>query len=206
MKRVENINLGGKKFTIDQDAYHELDDYLQSIRGRFSNSNGVDDILYDIETRLSELFEENKQGSDIITIEKVKKVKSIMGMPSDFESEVGGSAHTSNDNYSTEKRLFRNNEDKVVAGICSGLAAYWGLESPILTRILFVMLAFSGIGVIPYIVLWIFVPEAKTTSDKLTMHGEKINIDTIAKSVEEGITDIKDTLEDLGKNIKNKMH
>ncbi len=206
MKRVENINLGGKKFTIDQDAYYELDDYLQSIRGRFSDSTGVDDILYDIETRLSELFEENQKGSEIITMDKVTKVKSIMGMPSDFESEIGRSTHNNNDNYSTEKRLFRNCEDKVIAGVCSGLSAYWGLESPILTRILFVMLAFSGIGVIPYIVLWIFVPEARTTSEKLSMHGERINIDTIAKSVDESITDIKDTLEDLGKNIKNKMN
>jgi len=66
-------------------------------------------------------------------------------------------------------------------------------------------MAFTGVGILPYIVLWVVIPEAKTASDRLSMYGEDINIDTIAKSVEESLIDIKDTLGDLHKNFKKKM-
>ncbi len=205
MKKVENINLGGKKFTIDQDAYDELDSYLHSIEKKFSASSGVDDIVYDIETRLAELFEENQLGSSIITLEKVQKVKAIMGTPSDFSSHDEFYMHSDSEGNYAQKRLFRDPDDKVVAGVASGLTAYFGLGSPLLFRALFVAMAITGVGMLPYFLLWLFVPVAKTTSDKLSMYGEKINIETIAHSVEESLTDIKDTLEDLGKNLKNKM-
>ncbi len=203
MKKVENINLGGKQFTIDTDAYTDLDNYLNSIERRFAGSSGSDDIIFDIESRLAELFEENERGSSIITLEKVRQVKLIMGTPSDFDSSDTHSVYEAD--HRDTKRLFRDPDQKVVAGVASGLSAYYGFSSPAIFRILFVLLAMVGIGILPYILLWLFVPIAKTSSDRLAMHGEKINIETIANSVEESITDIKDTLEDLHKNIKQKM-
>jgi len=206
MKKVVNINLGGKPFTIDHDAYDELDSYLHSIKKRFSNSSGMEDILYDIESRLAELFEENEHGSTIITMKKVQTVKSIMGTPNDFDSDEN-ITYADNESYSsTQKRLFRDPDDKVIAGVASGLSAYLGIKSSNLVRAMFLLAFFmGGIGFLPYLALWVFVPEARTASDRLAMYGEKINIDTIANSVEESLTDIKDTLEDIHNKVKSKM-
>lgn len=201
MKKVVNINLGGKKFTIDEDAYSALDKYLSTINKHFSTSSGFEDIMYDIEARISELFDEDKDGTTIITMDKVNKVQAIMGKPSDFGAEEPVVEHTSQ----VEKRFFRNPDNKMIAGVASGLAAYLGFEKPLLLRVLFLVVAISGIGILPYIILWIFIPEARTASDRLAMHGEEINIESIANVVEEGIIDIKDTIEDLGKNFKSKI-
>ncbi|MBT8228847.1 MAG: PspC domain-containing protein, partial [Bacteroidia bacterium] len=83
--------------------------------------------------------------------------------------------------------------------------AYFGIHDPIILRILFVILAISGIGVLPYIILWIAVPEAKTSSDRLAMRGEDININSIANKVEEGLNEIKDKIVDLSKDLKMKV-
>jgi len=210
MKKVVNINLGGRAFTINEDAYSNLERYLKAIERHFSGSDGMEDILYDIENRMAELFVEDEKNGSIITIEKIEKVKSIMGRPEDFggeeydETETRSKTYT-NFNYRTGKRLFRDPDDQVIAGVASGLSAYLGINDPIFLRILFVILGFSGVGVLPYIILWIAVPAARTSSDRLSMKGEDINIDSIAKTVEDTLIDIKDKIEDFSKDLKTKV-
>lgn len=201
MKKVVNINLGGNKFTIDEDAYAALDKYLSTINKHFSSSSGFEDIMYDIEARISELFDESKDGTEIITMEKVEKIQRIMGKPSDFGAEEA----IADNSGPINKRFFRNPDNKMIAGVASGLAAYMGFDKPILLRAAFLILSMSGLGILPYFILWIFIPEARTASDRLAMHGEEINIETIASVVEDGFTDIKDTIGDLGKNLKSKI-
>lgn len=202
MKKVVNINLAGKQFTIDEDAYSALDKYLNTINKHFSSSAGFEDIMYDIEDRISELFEEGMQGSQIITMEKVSAMQKTMGTPEDFGAI---SDEPTSDHRRVEKRFFRNTENKVVAGVASGLAAYLGIENILLVRALFLFIALSGIGILPYLVLWIFIPEAKTASDKLAMRGEDININSIAHAVEDGVSEIKETFSELHKNFKENM-
>jgi len=207
MKKVININLGGKSFTVNEDAYTKLDKYLRSIERHFAKSSGYEDILYDIENRIAELFEEDEKNGTIITNEKVEKIVSIMGKPEHFDDEfVDDEPETfSNPYIKTGKRLFRDPDDIVIGGVAAGLSSYFGIKDPIFLRIFFVILGFSGIGVLPYLILWIAVPSAKSSSDRLAMKGEDINIDSIAKKVEESILDLKDKLEDLGNDLKSKI-
>lgn len=203
MKKVEHINLGGIKFTIDIDAYDKLESYMSAIERRFTGFDGKKDIVEDIEIRLAELFIEDTQGGEIITLEKLDRIQKIMGMPKEFGDEYYAAEP---EKEYVEKRLFRDPDDKVIAGVAAGLAAYFGISNPTIVRVMFVFLLFSGLGTIIYLVLWLFIPKAKTTAHKLAMHGEPINIETIGKSVEESLTDIKETIEDLHQNLKKKMN
>ena len=210
MNKVININLGGKQYTIDEDAYYDLDKYLKAIKKHFTGNNGHDTIIYDIEVRISELFDDYLKGQSIVDIQSVKKMKGIMGMPSDFgytstDTDDRHADHNGTKGEFHEKRLFRDPESKMIAGVASGLTAYYGWHSPLLFRLLFVLMAFTFVGILPYILLWIFVPAAKTSGDRLAMNGEEINIDSIARSVEESFMDIKETIEDIGMTIKKKM-
>jgi len=206
MNKVVNINLGGKKFTIDEDAFQVLDKYLNTINNHFSKSQGFEDIMYDIEIRLSELFEEAEGYGGIVSVKQVDQVMKIMGSPSDFGANESNAKSQKNMNsHANPKRLFRDPENKVIAGVASGLAAYMGIQDPLIVRLGFVFFLCLGIGILPYILLWALVPKALTASDRLAMKGEKININTIGKNIEDGFEDIKETLEDLHKNFKEKV-
>jgi len=201
MNKIVNINLGGYPFTIDEDAYADLRNYLNTLHAHFQTSDGADEIMYDIEVRLAELFTENKGGQDIINIKNLNDAISIMGTPADFgaalDEEVPVNRATSKSKKSRKtksgRRLFRDPDDKVIGGVCSGLSAYFGIADPLWLRIFALILIFTGgIAVIPYIILMIIVPEATSSADKLAMKGEPINIDTIAKTVKHEVEDLVD--------------
>ena len=216
MKKVINVNLAGKAFTIDEDAYTELNKYLNNLERHFSRSQGSEDIIYDIEARIAELFEEDRTGGNIVSILKVNNMKSTMGMPEDFASDEKQdySSSTSkkkkkakNKNATGHKRrLFRDPENKVFGGVAAGLTAYFGIKDPIILRIVILLLFFGfGTGLLIYIILWIAIPEAKSSSDFLAMRGEDINIDNIARTVEDGFNDLKDKFEEFGNDLNTRM-
>jgi len=205
MKKTVNINLGGKPFVIDEDAYYEMQKYLNAIEKHFSHSEGFEDIMDDIEVRIAELLEEGNAGQ-IITKQKLESVKGIMGRPKDFGSFADDS-HTHNRGHrgTIPKRLFRDPENKVIAGVCSGLATRLGIEDPIVIRIIFVLLGIFSLGIFIYLILWIAVPYAKTRNDFLSMKGMDVTIQNIAKSLEDGFLEIKDTFEEISDDFKSKM-
>ncbi len=213
MNKIFNINLGGYPFVIDDDAYDHLKWYVETIKSHFADSEGCEEIVGDIEVRMAELFEEKLSGQSIISKKELDEVIKIMGTPEDFgaqaKSDFGTSTATGSDKkkkykIKTGKRLFRDEEDKVIGGVCSGIAAYLGIEDPLWVRLITVVLIFSGIGFIPYILLWIIVPAAKTSGDRLSMKGEPVNIHNIGKMVEEGIEDFSEKVSDLGKDLGGK--
>ena len=208
MNKIFNINLGGYPFTIDDDAYQVLNRYLNTINRPFSKSEGCEDILSDIEARIAELFNEHLKGQPIVSIREVEKVIEIMGRPEEFgaedESERTYSSKSSRE-FKTGKRFFRDPDEKIIGGVCSGLSSYLGIEDPVWLRIAFaVSLFMAGTGVLIYIILWAAIPEAKTSGDKLAMKGEKINVSNIAKKVEEEINNLSDTISELTKEFKTK--
>lgn len=207
MKKVIHINLAGRAFVIDIDAYDKLDRYLAAIERQFKRSEGFEDIMFDIENRIAELLEEDSPNM-VITASKVEMVIHTMGSPEDYGTEEDAEERTSKSipKFKTGKKLFRDPENKIVAGVASGLSAYFGISDPIIIRILFVISTMSGgLGLITYIILWIAVPQAETSSDFLAMRGEEINIDNIARTVEDSLKDLKDTIEDISKGIRTKM-
>lgn len=217
MNKIFNVNLGGYAFTIDENAYHHLNKYLDTIKRHFSDSEGCEEILYDIEVRMAELFQDRMKGKSIVSSKELDEVIKILGRPEDF-----GAASMDDEEYDaqktnkkrsrakikTGKRLFRNPDEKVFGGVASGIAAYFGISDPVWVRLGLVILIPSGLTFFAYILLWIIVPEAKTAGDKLEMRGEDVNVSNIAKTVEDELKDLSDRLTEmtkgLGKEFKSK--
>lgn len=215
MNKIFNINLGGYPFTIDDDAYRSLDKYLSTIKRHFSKSEGCDDIISDIEIRIAELFNEHLKGQPIVGLREVNKVMTVMGTPEEFgaaeEDEVKSSRteHSSNKNTSdsgikTGKRFFRDPDNKIIGGVSAGLSSYFGIQDPIWIRLLFALGFITGLGVMLYLILWIAIPEAQTSGDKLAMKGEKIDVTNIARKVEEEMNNLADTISEMTKEFKSK--
>ena len=172
MKKVININFQGRVIPIEETAYEILKQYVDSLRRYFINEEGREEIINDIESRIAELFGETlKKGGTCITDEDVKAVISSIGRPEDFDGDeekvksrvYEESGNNKNYTYTKAERFYRSENDKIVAGVCGGLAAYFGID-PIIVRILFVVFSFGfGFGFIAYIVLWIAVPSTAST-------------------------------------------
>jgi phage shock protein PspC (stress-responsive transcriptional regulator) len=212
MKKTTNINLGGLPFVIDEDAYGSLERYLETIRRHFSYSEGCEEILEDIEIRIAEIFESKQGGRHIISMKEIKEVIDIMGKPQDFGAETMyeesfNSTNTTTEEqyeYRTGKKLYRDVDRKIFGGVCSGFAAYFGIQNLFIFRLIVAILAWSGIGLFLYFVLWLVLPPAVTVADKLEMKGEPVNVSNIAKKVEQEISDIGKMITDLGKDLKNR--
>jgi phage shock protein PspC (stress-responsive transcriptional regulator) len=195
MKKTVTINLNGLVFYIDEDAYNRLHAYLEKLTNWFRKKEGAEEIITDIETRIAELFEEKvKPGVGVVTLPMVEEVIKIMGEPEEFEDTDAGyeKKTTGNTYFKAPKRLYRDIDDRVFGGVCSGIAAYFNIDV-VLVRVIFAILPFVSVGVIIpiYIVLWIAVPPAVTTAQKLQMRGEPINISNIEKTIKEEYEDVK---------------
>ncbi|MEE9437469.1 MAG: PspC domain-containing protein [Saprospiraceae bacterium] len=217
MNKIHNINLGGYPFTIDEDAYHELNKYLAEIENHFSSSEGCEDILDDIEARIAELFSESLDGRGIVTRKELQKVINVMGTPADFGAEStdndfyqeskddGSGKKKSYKKIKTGKRLYRDGEDKVIGGVCAGVASYFGIEDPIWVRLSFLAMIFiGGVSILLYPLLWVIVPEAKTAGDKLKMKGEPATVSNIAKTIEEELEELSDKITEISKGFGTK--
>lgn len=195
MKKTLTVNLGGTVFHIDEDAYRLLDNYLCNLRLHFHKQEGAEEIVNDIENRISELFAEKlSAGSQVITIADVEEVIARMGKPEDFgedteeEEPKKTTGQTGAQQGATiRRRLYRNPDDKILGGVISGLAAYLNWDVTVLRLIMFVVLI-CGYGVlIPiYIICWLVIPEARTAAEKLNMRGEDITIENIGRTVTDG--------------------
>jgi phage shock protein PspC (stress-responsive transcriptional regulator) len=188
MKKTINVNLNGRVFTIDEDAYHLLDNYLDNLRIYFGKEDGAAEIIADFESRIEELFSEKiRRGYQVINLSHVEEVIARVGKPDDF-SEKNGAAEEKETVHpadkSAKKKFFRNPEDKIIGGVCSGISAHFGWDI-LLIRIVFIILIFAtSLWMIPaYLLVWIFFPEAKTAEQKLQMRGEAITVENIGKMV-----------------------
>ena len=195
MNKTVNMNLGGFFFHIDEDAYQKLNRYFDAIK-RSLSSDGREEIMNDIESRISELFSEKlNTDKQVLGIKDVDDVIAIMGQPEDYKIEDNDAPET---NYSfassgKSKKMYRDTENGILGGVSSGLGHYFGVDS-VWIRIALVLLVFAGFGtgIVAYLVLWIVIPEAKSTSEKLEMRGEPINISNIEKKVKEEFSSISD--------------
>lgn len=302
MKKVININFQGRVVPIEENAYDILKQYVESLRRYFANEEGKDEIINDIESRIAELFGETlKKGSTCITDEDVNNIIKSMGRPEEFDdeeakvhSQLGGNA-TEETNYTKEtftnsgRRLFRDENNKVLGGVCSGIAHYFGID-PLIVRILavvgnvfsfwtylilwiaipssanqvigsarkrllrdmddkiiggvcsglghyfgvkvwiprllflvpflsfvtrwhhlgifgfpnFISLSFSPGATLLYIILWMILPEAITSADKLEMKGERVDLNSIKNTIQTDMEGFKGRAEKFGADLKNR--
>ena len=198
MKKNFTVNICGTIFNIDEDAYEQLNQYLLSLKEHYNNEEGRDEILGDIESRIAEmLIEKTESNVKVVTLADIQSVIAIMGQPDEFEGQTAPKAETK-----AARRLFRDPDNKVVGGVCSGIAAYFNMDKTII-RILFIVAILLGFsGVLVYLVLWMSIPEAKTTVERLEMKGEKINLNNIEKNIKEEFSQIKDKFKEMGQEAK----
>jgi phage shock protein PspC (stress-responsive transcriptional regulator) len=191
MKITVSINLGGYSFNIDEDAYAELKHYLKNLELHFAGEESSSEILSDIETRMAELFRTKITGyKQVINIDDVRQVISVLGTPEDISDNDGPSPR---DKFSTPgyHRMYRDPDHRVIGGVCSGMGAYWDID-PVIVRIIFVALALGGgLGVLVYLILYIVIPEAKTTAQKIEMKGNPVNIHNIKDSVKKEFDNVR---------------
>jgi len=215
MKKTYNINLGGIVFHIDEDAYDLLDKYLSNLRIHFNKEEGAEEIVHDMELRISELFSERlNEKNQVITLKDVEEIIAQMGKPEEFSEDATQDTNEYIKEEKTPKRLFRDPDNKVIGGVCSGIAAYFGWDVTIL-RILLIILAFpifwNGAFIIKgivlfYIIAWIIIPEANTATDKLSMKGMKVNVENIGKTVTDGFEKVNDYVKsDKPRSILHKI-
>jgi len=181
MNEVTNIHLGRQAFTISVTAYHTLKAYLKEIEAQVHDTEVIDEV----ELRMAEILgERGISGEKVILPEDVDYLKQQLGNPADFSEDED----TASDRPAVDpapKRLFRDTENAMIAGVSSGLAKYFGLDV-VLVRIIFAVLAIfgGGVGILIYVVLWLIVPPATTSSEKLQMQGKSVTIESLKKSVD----------------------
>ncbi len=200
MNKTVNINLGGYFFHIDENAYQKLQHYLDAIARSLSDDpQGKKEIIADIEARISELLSEKiTDKRQVVNESQIDEIIAIMGQPEDY----GDGEDIEQPKQKTVKKLFRDNDDKFLGGVCSGLGYFVGVDN-IWVRLFFLVITLLGygFGILAYIILWILVPVAKTTSEKLEMKGEPVNIDNIEKKIREDIDFLSQKLKNGADNI-----
>lgn len=215
MKKTININLAGTFFHIDEDAYGKLSRYLDAIRKSLADPQGGEEIIRDIEGRIAELFSEKiENNTQVISLKELDEVIAVMGQPEDYMvdeeifDDAPPSAAKKSRSQANYNQLYRDIDNKFIAGVSSGLAHYFKIDA-LWLRLIWILLVFasSGFFVIVYILFWILVPPAVSVSDKLKMSRQAVNISNIEKKFKEGYEAVANGVKNAdydkyGNNIK----
>ncbi len=198
MNKTVTINLGGIVFHIDEDAYQKLSRYFDAIKRSLNNSSGQEEIIKDIEMRISELLSE-KLISDkhVIGLKEIDEVISVMGQPEDYIIEDDSKAESNYQAYKKSKKLYRDKDKGMIGGVAAGLSHYLGIDVFWILVILILFFFGFGTGILAYIILWIATPEAVTTSEKLEMTGEPVTISSIEKKVREEFDSVSEKFKNV---------
>lgn len=208
MKKVVNVSVGGRSFSLDEDAYARLLTYFDHFKARLDRDtqSAKEEVMADLENRIAELFDQGTGGASyrVVNLALVTKVVEQLGMPDgskEPESGVGGQEQSqgneADDEYpksgsgvdftyngaqgTSRRRLFRDLDNKTIGGVCSGLAAFLNVDITIVRIISLLTLLLWGTGFLVYLVLWIVVPVAKTPADKCMMHGLEPTAENMAR-------------------------
>lgn len=212
MKKVISVTLGDVVYGIDEDAYIALNSYLEAIKKNLTETEDYLEVLEDIERAIAEKFTARNRGlKKAVAINDVETVIKDMGNPADFgEVSDNASNRSTTENTQTtatdeanvsKKRLYRDKDSSILAGVASGLAQYFEMD-PVVIRLIFVIaFFFNGLGLLAYLILWLVVPVAETTDQKFAMRGEKVTLSQITDRVKKKLNEV-DTAE-LTNNAKS---
>ncbi len=203
MKKVVNVSVGGRAFSLDEDAYARLQAYFDHFKARLGQDPGQpkEEVMSDLENRIAELFEQGTGGSPcrVVSLSLVENVVGRLGMPDGSAEPTtedsgasekgtrtdGGSSAPGQEAWYAPKnsvrKLYRDPDNKAVGGVCAGLAAYLGVDLVIVRVASLLSLLLWGAGVIVYLVLWIMVPLASTPADKCMMRGMEPTAENMSK-------------------------
>lgn len=208
MKKVVNVSVGGRSFSLDEDAYARLLAYFDHFKARLDRDtqSAKEEVMADLENRIAELFDQGTGGASyrVVNLALVTKVVEQLGMPDgSMEHETGASSQGQNQESGTDdeyqrsgsgvdftyngaqgtsrRRLFRDLDNKTIGGVCAGLAAFLNVDLTIVRIVSLLTLLLWGTGFLVYLVLWIVVPVAKTPADKCMMRGLEPTAENMAR-------------------------
>ncbi|OYT14884.1 MAG: hypothetical protein B7C24_15995 [Bacteroidetes bacterium 4572_77] len=206
MEKTVTINISGWVFNINENAYDKLTEYFVKLKDYFRQQEDGDEIVMDIEGRIAELFkEQNKDKESVIDLHDVEKVMSIMGQPYEMEEDFEEEPPVEKKSpwSKNKKKLFRDPIHAHIGGVAAGLGTYINID-PIFVRILFIATSFTGgVGVMAYAILWMLIPEAKSTSNRIEMEGKKVTVQNIEEKVREEAAYIGKRLNDFSEEAKD---
>lgn len=214
MQRIIQITIGGRVISIEERAYAQLNDYITSLEKQFAGEKDMDEIILDIESRMAELFAIKLQGgAQAIDSNDVQKVIATLGHANELNDTAGGAEYKrtyqqynygQNNYQSNTRRLYRNGNDKMLGGVCSGVANYFEID-PVMVRLLFVILFLTaGIGLLAYIIAWIIVPVARTPQEMYYMTGvPPMDFQTMKKNMGNDLQDLKKKGEEMSQELKD---
>lgn len=188
MNKTISITISGQLFHIEEDAYQRLDEYLRSIRQHFSTFEGHEEIVADIEARIAEHFQERLTDKQVLSAADVDELIGKMGTVHDFAEFASGQGEGAKQEQHDEelkrrKKLYRDPDDKILGGVASGLAAYFGIDVTLMRLIFVVAMLTGGWGIIIYLILWLVTPEASTPAEKAEMRGEPMTLSSIEQKI-----------------------
>ena len=195
MNKTISIHLQGIPFLIEEEAYAKLRNYLDQLSNALGNQDGANEIIQDIEMRMAELFSKSLEPTkQVLELKMVEEVLIKLGDPDVFLSDEQKQQSTStanSENQKTEKRLFRDEENTILGGVCAGLSCYLGLDVVIVRAIFVLITIFGGFGLPLYFILWMITPKAKTSIEKLQMKGEPVNFESMKAEMEKAAENIE---------------
>lgn len=214
MKKTLTINLNKTVFNIDEDAYDLLRTYLSDVSNHLQTENEKDEIISDIEARIAELFiEKLGKTKNVVTLDDVNTIIDVMGKPSQFTDEdetenTSNKTTKSNDEkiFSDHKHYYRDMDNALLGGVCAGLSAYLGWDVTLVRILCVIFLFVTSFSLIPiYLVVWLIAPKAETTAQKMAMHGEIVNIETIKNKMNDAKSYLEsDEFKDSATNVGNR--
>lgn len=168
MKKTVNVAIGGCSFIIDEDAYIALANYLDRFRTAMNDSAGGDDVMEELESRIADLMKQKLASREVVNLKIVEEIIAQIGYPEGYND---GSETNNDENMNAPRKFFRDSEDKKIAGVCSGLALYLGIDV-VFVRIIFLVALICGTaGFWAYIIFWVVAPETRTAVEKCELRG-----------------------------------
>ena len=204
MKKTVSVNIKGINFLIEEDAYELLQDYMDRLTQTLKNEDGSKDIIEDVELRIAEICSSKLSDSKtVIELVDIESILANLGDPEDYvDEEEASRTEEKTTETRSEKRLFRDTENATIAGICAGIANFFHIDVVIVRAIFVVFLLFAGFGFPLYIILWIIIPRAKTSIDRLRMKGRPITVETVREEVENVAENIKTGSKNLARKLR----
>ena len=219
MQRIIQINIAGRVIPIEEDAYTMLKDYLNALEKQFTGDDGKE-IIEDIENRIAELFDIRLQsGAPSIVRSDVQKVMETLGSASDLNDGAAGSGQGRNrQQYNNSRqrydqgqpytnsrpRLLRDPYDKVIGGVCSGLARYFDIDPVIIRLVMVVLFLTAGIGLLAYIIAWAVIPAARSREELYGMTSDgPMTFNDITRNMEQELKDLQKRGEQMSRELKD---
>lgn len=195
MKKTINVAIGGCSFTIDEDAYNTLNDYLERFRKALNDTSTSADVMDELEGRIADLLKGKLGGREVVDNRMTQEVIAGLGFPQGYNPQADEQADEQTDGQASQteaqtsyerpvRKLFRDTDDRKIAGVCSGLALFLGVDVTLMRVLFLVALICGSAGFWIYLVIWIAAPEARTAAEKCELRGIPATAENIRRFTE----------------------